>query len=329
MKKFLLAFIGMFFVLTANAAEKEEYHLIKTESFLSGYLYAIGLPYYPPFSYYEKNDRGDLIFHSIFLEPLRKYAKKEGIKIRTQVVITGTVPLEKQILSIRSGESQLFLGAYSHTKLFNAIELVYPAVLSNPLHIITMPETHDRIKNVQDLKNLRGLRVKEEYFSDFAERKFQPLNLTVVDTPYEAYEQLFTGAADYIIGSMYYHRIMSSRLGIEQYLAFSQKPLLKIPLFVAMSKLTPLFSEYLRFFQDTMKDPEFGKAVKEEVLRVIEEEREKNAGVVPPAFFIKETEPQSEEEVIPAPGEEQKKSSGKVIEKEIKQKTIDEVLDGI
>jgi len=334
MKKFLFSFlISLLLVSAGRAAEKEEYHMIQTENFLKGELYAIGLPDYPPFSYYTitHHDSGSTIdYRNIFLIPLQKFVKKEDVQIKTPFFVE--IPtLQKQILDIRSGEAQLFLGTYSHSKLSTGIELVYPAVLSNPLHIIAMPDTQGKITKKEDLLKLRGIRISQETFSDFVERKIAPLKLTSVKTPEKAYELLFTGQADYILGSLYYNRIMASRLGIEQYLAFSKKPLVKIPLFVGISKLTPLFSEYLKFLQEIMEDPKFGKAVKEEVLKAVEAEREKNAGVVPPAFAVKSQipTPKKSDEITASQNKETQKNGGKVIEKEIKQKTIDEVLDGI
>ena len=151
------------------------------------------------------------------------------------------------------------------------------------------------------------------------------LNIEFVDTAYDAYQKIFTGEADYLLGSLYYHRIMSSRYGLERYLASSKKPLFKIPVFMAMSKLTPKLSEYIKLFQKISTDPQFVRDIKNEILRVVETEVHNNAGVVPPSFAREVVEEAQQEEDV----EEEIQIKGRVVEEEQQQKSIDEVLDGI
>ena len=119
---------------------------------------------------------------------------------------------------------------------------------------------------------------------------------------------------------------MASRYGIEQYLAFSTKPLFKIPTFVALSKLLPQMSLYEKDLSSEFSKPEFGNEVKKEILRIVEEEITKNQGIVPPAFAKKA----EQETALPAadiPGE--KNNGGKIVEQKTEEKSFDEVLDGI
>lgn len=301
-------------------------HMVKKESYLKENLVYEGLPDYPPFGEYKHEDRVNN-FYSAFFNPVQEIATKYGFKIKNGFLLKDP-EMEQLILKIRSGEVQLFFGAYSSTKLFTGINPIYPAVIANPIHVITLPETQEKIKSAKDLAKLRGVISKTEYLSDFVIRKIKPLNLEYVDKPIDAYEKLFTGEVDYIIGGLYYNRIMASRYGIEQYMSYSTKPLFKIPVFIALSRVMPQFSLYEKDFSNEFSKPEFAKKVKEEIIRMVEDEITANQGVVPPAFAAKVT---MEEEAIPtvdAPGEAEK-SKGRIIEQKVHVKTIDEVLDGI
>ncbi len=315
------------FLLTAAAQSCFAQHMVQKESYLKDDVSVIGLPDYPPFSYYELDNRSNSIYYSAFLKPIQDIAQRNDFKLEISYFM-GIPTLENVILDIRSGKSQFFLGAYSNTKMFTGIELVYPAVVSNPIHVITLPETQEKIKSAKDLINLKGVISKTEYLSDFVLRKIKPLKLTYLESPFDTYEKLFTGEADYIIGGLYYNRIMASRYGIEQYLSYSTKPLFKIPVFVALSKLTPQMSLYEKILTQEFNKPDFGNAVKKEILRMVEEEITKNQGIVPPAFasHIAPAAADTELPVTDAPGTS---NGGKIVEQKQKEKSIDEVLDGI
>ena len=302
-------------------------HMVQKQGYLTEDLYYTGLPDYPPFSQYLAEKQGIYSLESAFLKPIKDIAKKYDFKIKDEAMVE-RASLQTVILDIRSGKSQIFIGAYSDTKLFTGIHLIYPASVSNPIHVITLPDDQEKIKSSKDLAALRGVISKTEYVSDFVLRKIKPLNLTFAETPYEAYEKLFTGEADYILGGLYYNRIMASRYGIEQYLAYSKKPLFKIPVFVALSKVMPKLSLYDKIFSQEFNKPEFGNAVKKEILRIVEDEIAKNQGIVPPAF-AKKAAPQTEETELPAADAPGENSGGRVLEQKVEQKSFDEVLDGI
>lgn len=323
MKKLVICCLLILSVTINNAMAQ---NMVQEESYLKNNLTYIGLPDYPPFSYFEKHSKS-VSYKSAFLKPLKDIATQYGFKLISSNY--WDIPdIHKVILDVRSGEIQMFISAYSNTKLFTGLELIYPASVSNPIHVITLPEGLEKIKTAADLKKLRGVISKTEYLSDFVLRKINDLNIKYVDTPYEAYEQLFTDEADYILGGLYYNRIMASKYGIEQYLAYSKKPLFKIPVFIALSKITPMQSLYNKAFHDEFNKDKFGNDVKREILRIVEEEISKNQGILPPAFVKKEENTVPEENMLPvtdAPGEK----GGKIIEKRVEEKSIDDVLDGI
>lgn len=329
MKKFWAIVLSVLFMASsANAV-----NMVEIQSYLNAPVRIIGLPDFPPFAYYSQEKDGHYVFRSVFLKSLVKSLAKHGVKSKRLAVAKEDVTNVKLLLvKAKSGEAEAFIGAYADTKLFSGLDVIYPAVISNPIHVITLEDTQAKIKNVGDLLNMRGVASKTEYFSDFVLRKFRELNISFVDSPFEAYEAVITGKADYMLGSLYYNKIMTSRYGVGDYLKYSKNPVWNIPFFIALSKLMPVLSEYKKVLTEELENPEFALAVKQEILDAVNEEVNKNAGVVPPSF-IQEIE--QNVNVIPEETEEeeyeddQKVSSGHIVEQKVHQKTIDEVLDGI
>ncbi|MBP5215579.1 MAG: transporter substrate-binding domain-containing protein [Alphaproteobacteria bacterium] len=333
MKRLLLICFMILFVATGVMAS----NLVKKESYLSTTLNVVGLPDFPPFSEYIKNDRDAYILKSAFLQPLIHAAQRNDIKMKT-ADLKDTPDLKMLLLGMKSGDYHVFIGTYSDTKMFAGLEILYPAVISNPVHLITLPETQEQIKTYADLKNLRGIASKSEYFSDFVLRKFKELNITYVDNSLEAYEKLIIGEADYMMGGLYYNKIAASQYGVSDFIAYSKKPLFKIPLFLSLSKETPVLSEYVRILKQELSKPEFATEVKNEIIRLVGEEIEKNDGTVPPSFATimrEKAQSQQDSAVEESPFEEDKPQQnnairhGRIVEHEQHQTTFDEALDGI
>ncbi|MBR3502399.1 MAG: hypothetical protein IKO06_05795 [Alphaproteobacteria bacterium] len=330
MKKIFLWLFLTFFLSNNSFAM----NMVKKENYLRYDLTITGLPDYPPFSYYELGGREkDIYFlHGAFLKPTKDVMEKYGFAIenvRLKGVNNPKLDVKMMLLDVKSGNINLYVGAYANTRIFSGLEMIFPAALSNPIHVITLPETQDKINTTGDLKKLRGVVCKKEYFSDFVLRKMKELNVKFVNEPFEAYEMLFTGEADYLLGSLYYNRMMSSKQGIERYLGYSKKPLFKMPMFIAISKVTPMFSEYMRVFKDEFAKPEYAIAVKKEIIRIVEEEVRKNNGIVPPTFAKKVLQAPVAKIVKQEEIEQTPEADGYIVQKKEKAKTFDDVLDGI
>ena len=337
MKK-LSFLILTFLMLFRNVQAAQEGKFIEKINYLDKDLTVVGLPDYPPFSAMDKGK--EFVLKSAFLTPLREALQQYDVHIDHPKEYNQDLRSIKILLiETRAGSYQLFIGANSDTKLFTGLELVYPAVVTNPVHLITLPEKQEQIKTFSDLGKLKGVACSSEYFSDFVTRKLNELKVTFVDTPYDAYAKLFTGEADYMLGGLYYNRIMASRLGIERYLAYSKNPIYKIPVFLALSPVMPKLSEYQKAIHEILANPEFARAVKEEIIRMVEEEIEQNDGVVPPSFAQyqpeKEEKFDEDEEFDEEFDEEDEKNvennlnSSHIIEKEVHQRTMEEVLEGL
>lgn len=334
MKKFLLFIL----LLLYSVNDAKAVNMVKKENYLKYPVSIVGLPDYPPFSYYEANEHGYYNLRGAFIKPIKEAMNKYGFALEIKSHQKDGIDLLNMLIDVRSGKEQLFIGTYADTRLFSGIENIYPAALSNPIHVITLPEKLDSIKSTADLKNLKGVLSKSEYLSDFVLRKIKQLDITFTETSYDAYELLFTGEADYIIGSLYYNRIEASKYGLDRYLAYSKNPLFKIPVFVGLSKSMSMFSQYQQAFNHEFSNPEFSNAVKTEVLRIVDEFIVKNDSIVPPAFIKNSSQNASDTEDVENSDEEQKDifepaddflSRGYVVDKkEQKQhKTIQELLD--
>lgn len=299
--------------------------LVKKENYLNVPLEIVGLPDFPPFASYVPNGRKDaMIVSSAFLQPLGNVLDKYGIKHPQLAIQPGDMDVKMLLQRVRSGQSQIFIGAYADTKLFRGLEMISPAIISNPVHVITLRDNRDRYNNIE-LKNLRGVACRCEYFSDFVLRKFKEDDIELVDTPMEAYQKLIANEADYLLGSIYYNKIMMSRLGMADFFVYSQNPLYNIPFYIGISKLTPLMSEYVRVLQQEFRTPEFKKEVIEEVLRMINQERIENEGIVPPSFAEHESEESEDIEETVA----EENLGGRIVEQKDHQDTLDEVVDDL
>lgn len=325
-KSLIWVFITALIMNVATLALAQHNSMVQRIDYLNDTLLIVGRSDFPPFSDYGV-EKGNIVLQSAFLEPLKQALSGHPAKLEAVSFGYYNHPdLSKLSFSTQFGEYNLYIGAYADTKEYKGLSLIYPAAVSNPIHIITLPEKAQEINNFETLKKMHGLVVDTEVYNDFSARKIKEFNVEHVATPLEAYKKLFTEQADYIIGGLYYHRITSSKYGLDSFLSYSKKPLFKIPVFIAMSKTTPKFSLYERAFQEAFSNPEFGNAVKAEILRMVEDILAQNSGIVPPAFVQEQASATDEKN-----DDVQQKQAplGHVIEQKVKQKTIDEVLEGL
>ena len=315
MKKLLFLLI----ILLFGSEQSYAVNMVERENYLKDNLTIVGLPDFPPFSWFDKNYR----LHSAFLQPTIDFMNKQNVSVTPPPVINKDMhDLQMILIDARSGLYNLFIGANSSTALYKGLEVIYPAVISNPIHVITYKDiaVQEKISNFDDLRHLHGVVSRSEYFSDFVLRNLKDLNVEFTNDSLEAYRKIITNEADYMLGSMYFNRIEASKYGLSTYLSYSKRPLFKIPMFIAISKETPLFSQYLSALKTAFADPNYSLAVKKEIIRIINEETEKNEGVVPPSFAvgenIKNKEPDTDEvfEDIELQDEPENKMNAKIIE---------------
>lgn len=243
-------------------------------------------PDYAPISYVAEDDRGHDYLRTIFNEPLQEFAQLGNFKLEYNVM----EDYDNAVSMVRRGELDVLLGIYYGTKKYEGLEYIYPAVLNNPVNVIMMPQNTAKVKNTEDLKALKGVYSQEEYFSDYMLKNFASFNIKPVESTLAAYEKLFTGEVDYIVGTYYYNYVKACEFGLKNYVSFSQMAMWSMPMFIGVSKTAPDYKRISALLKKAVTKPEFLQklniALKAEVKKI-----ELNSqGVVPPEFVRKGAE---------------------------------------
>lgn len=192
------------------------------------------------------------------------------------------------VTDVRRGKIEILLGMYYGTRRYSGLEYIFPAVLNNPVYIIMRPENIDKVSKPEDLKNLRGLYIAQEYFSDYMRDNFKNYNIKPIKTALEAYEKLFTGEADYIAGGYYYNYAEICRLGLRDYVSFSKTPLWNMPLFIGVSKASRQHAKIGKLLKQFAADEKFQQSINDTLKELIYRVEVESQGVVPPMFVKNE-----------------------------------------
>ena len=94
MKKFWIAVFAMLFMSTSAGAV----NMVEVKSYLNVPINIIGIPDFPPFSYYEDLGHDTYKYHSVFYEPLEKIFKKYDISYKVLRVKPEEVKADNDIL---------------------------------------------------------------------------------------------------------------------------------------------------------------------------------------------------------------------------------------
>lgn len=290
MKKFLL-----FLVLTIMAFSQiaNAQYMITTTSknARKKEITATSFPDYPPFSDITGLQNSEQL-KTVFAPALEKFAEEQNFEFNY-------IPFKNYqtaVHNVRQGEVDLLLGIYYATKLYSGLEYIFPAVMHNPVHVIMLPSNISKVSKVEDLKNLKGVYIKSEHFSDYMIKNFQNFNITPVETPYDAYEQLFVSDIDFIIGSYYFNYAYVLTTGLKNYVSFSKDSLWNMPLFIGVSKASKKSKALAPLLTKAINSEYFKKDITEAMQNTVHELEKKSQGIVPPKFV----RVQSQDEVTPA-----------------------------
>lgn len=234
-------------------------------------------PDYFPFS--EKQDFPEKLI-TIFDQGLKDFALDGNYEIKYVIFDD----YSDAVNGVRRGKADLLLGSYYATKLYSGLEYIYPAALHNPIHVIMLPKNISKVEKVEDLKNLKGIYLQNEHFSDYMIKNFEKFNIKPVPTPYEAYEKLFVGDVDFIIGSYYYNYAYTLQTGLKDYVAFSKAALWNMPLFLAISKASPISKQLRVSLTKFINTEMFKQSISAELQNKIHTLEEQTRGIVPPKF---------------------------------------------
>ncbi len=195
------------------------------------------------------------------------------------------------IQATKGGKIDIFFGAYNETKLYDGLELIFPSIISNPATIFMLPNRVNDIKEIDDLKKLKGVRLSTEMFTDFVERQLKQYDIETVDTSYDLFERLFTKKVDYILVTQYVGIIESIKLGLRGQVSEARQTLWKMPMFIGISKVSPNRRFLVRLFTQLSTDPKMQEAVRNNLHKIIEDFEKKYEGTVPPTFGLEKALP--------------------------------------
>lgn len=243
------------------------------------YVSLTSFPDYYPFSYTEKQ-RENKFLVTVFNKGMELFSKTGDYEL-------SFVPIadyDQAVNDVRRGEIDVLLGMYFDTKLYSGLEYLYPAALNNPVHVAMLPHNLDKVATTEDLKNLRGLYIEKEHFSDYMLNNFKKYNIKPIDTAYHAYEQLFTGQADFIAGSYYYNYAQICKLGLKDYVTFSKNPLWNMPLFIGVSKAAKNHNKLNILLRRFIVTEGFKQSMAESLKQAMRDVEMQSQGIVPPKF---------------------------------------------
>lgn len=298
MKKILLTAFASFLVL--NMAQPA-YSFVRyeekkpqkvTEMKMTGYID------YAPFGYVDNpNTLVYGAFHTVFQPMIDSFIDEANLKMHYELQYKSVDDL---VQKVRQGEIDFFAGAYYQTEMFKGLQLLYPAALYNPITVFMLPNRINEVKSTDDLKKLKGVRYKNEVFSDFVERQVALFNPVEAETSYEVFEKLFTKEVDYVITGYYFGMLEAIKLGIRHQIAPAKQTLWNIPVFIGVSKTSrnrDMIAKRLTRYLSNEKNREI---LQQSLQQVVKDFEKKYAGVVPPTFGL-ENQPEAPAETAAAP----------------------------
>ena len=282
MKKVLLTIFIISAIITSETAgaiyiNKEDNLRQETEIYLSGF------NQYPPFGWFEVplKDENNKRFNTLFM-PMLDWLKENGkFKIKSRLNYTDFDELND---SVREGEVDFVIGAYYGAKQYKGLQMVYPAIIYNPISVFMIPTRKAEVKSFDDLKKLKGTRIAGERFTDYVEDNMGQLNITPSNTPFEAFEKLFTKQADYIIGSYYNIMLEAIKLGLKQQIAASKQVIWNVPVFIGISKTSEKREVLSRYLTKYLSSEKNLATIKNNLKEIIEKFERQYDGTVPPSF---------------------------------------------
>lgn len=239
-----------------------------------------GFNNYAPLGYINNDGKWKTIFEPAIEKMLSEI---DGDYIYNNYDITDVDNIARDI---REAKVDMFVGAYNQTEEFENLYLLFPAIVYNPVAIFVLPSRASEIKNINDIKNLKGGRYKGEVFNDFIENKLQSYNLEKIDTSYDMFEKLFTKKIDYILSGYYFGMIEAIKLGVNHQIATSKQTLLNIPIFVGVAQMSPYRDMIANHISRYFQAEEEVNVIKDGFRKILEEFEKEYAGVVPPTFGL-------------------------------------------
>ena len=247
-----------------------------------------GFHNYAPFGYVEHPDEKIWgRFFTVFQPMIDTFRQENNLKIKNKITKND---YEQQVIDVRQGEIDIALGVYHHTEAFRGLEILYPAAFINPITAFVLPNRVNDIKNLDDLKKLKGVRWEKEIYTDFAESQLKEFDIVSAKTPFEMFELLFTKKVDYILASQYFGLIEASKLGLRNQISVAKQTLWQLPMFIGVSKFSKERKMIAQKLTRYLEKPENRELLKQNIIKIVEDAEIKAQGIVPPTFGLDKSE---------------------------------------
>ncbi len=247
---------------------------------------------YFPFGEAVGKSHATMVLDSLFADVFAQYISPKEYRIEFLPFET----MEATMEALHENGADVFMGAYYASADFEKLDFVFPAVLVNKIHVMMTPDKISSVRNLEDLKNLKGIYNQREHFADYTVQKFKDMNVSPVESADEAYKMILTGEADYLLGSYYYNYAKTAEMGLKDYVSFSTGALWNMPMFIAIAKNVKNPKNVHELFRRLASDIVFRESVVQSLKKAVKEKEEASQGVVPP-MYVREAK---ENELTPA-----------------------------
>lgn len=185
-------------------------------------------------------------------------------------------------------------GVYYEEIPYSQNQLLYPAFFTNNVHIIYSNQKRLNISNKSDLKNYKGVHVSTDRVSSTVAKEFKSLSIKEVKNFSQAFEELLTGKADYMVAGYYPSLIELYKLGIKDYVVYSKNPIWKMPMFIKVDpkiKKDARIQEFEKYLRSWAYIEKREKTL-EELVKIYEDN---TRGIVSPTYINTTTNKEEQE----------------------------------
>ena len=169
---------------------------------------------------------------------------------------------------------------------YDDFQIISPSLIDNPVHLVMLPSRIGQISKAKDLLPLKGAIDENDKFNNFVTEQLNKFNIETVSTPQELYRKLLSGEIDYVFTSYWYGISKIMELGIQDFVAVSQKGLWNMPLFIGISDFSKKKNYLMHHITEYLKNPFVTQKIKERALEILEEIKRQNQGVVPDSYIL-------------------------------------------
>lgn len=162
----------------------------------------------------------------------------DELKIPVQSEYAG--PWEKAVAAARDGKVDIIVGIYLNDERATYLSYVRPAFTVDPVVVIVPKGKAFPFHGRQDLVGKRGVtNAGESYGSEFDGFMAQKLTVARSNGVDQAFKDLLSGKADYMIVGQYPGLDIAAQTGVMNQIELLKPPLLKADMFIAFSKKSP------------------------------------------------------------------------------------------